>query len=142
MVGAVLVRGGKVIATGFHRIAGEDHAEIVALKRAGAKAKGATLYINLEPCSHYGRTPPCSRALIRAGIKEVVAGMKDPNLLVAGRGFRELRRGGIQVRAGLLEQECRTLNEAFIKYITRQLPFVTLKLAASLDMSCGIRWTL
>ena len=133
MVGAVLVRGGKVIATGFHRLAGEDHAEIVALKRAGAKAKGATLYINLEPCSHYGRTPPCSRALIRAGIKEVVAGMKDPNLLVAGRGFRELRRGGIQVRAGLLEQECRTLNEAFIKYITRQLPFVTLKLAASLD---------
>ena len=133
MVGAVLVRGGKVIATGFHRIAGEDHAEIVALKRAGAKAKGATLYINLEPCSHYGRTPPCSRALIRAGIKEVVAGMKDPNPLVAGRGFRELRRGGIQVRAGLLEQECRTLNEAFIKYITRQLPFVTLKLAASLD---------
>ena len=133
MVGAVLVRGGKVIATGFHRIAGEDHAEIVALKCAGAKAKGATLYINLEPCSHYGRTPPCSRALIRAGIKEVVAGMKDPNPLVAGRGFRELRRGGIQVRAGLLEQECRTLNEAFIKYITRQLPFVTLKLAASLD---------
>ena len=133
MVGAVLVRGGKIIATGFHRIAGEDHAEIVALRRAGAKAKGATLYINLEPCSHYGRTPPCSRALIRAGIKEVVAGMKDPNLLVAGRGFRELRRGGIQVRAGLLEQECRTLNEAFIKYITRQLPFVTLKLAASLD---------
>ena len=133
MVGAVLVRGGKVIATGFHRLAGEDHAEIVALKRAGAKAKGATLYINLEPCSHYGRTPPCSRALIRAGIKEVVAGMKDPNPLVAGRGFRELRRGGIQVRAGLLEQECRTLNEAFIKYITRQLPFVTLKLAASLD---------
>ena len=133
MVGAVLVRGGKIIATGFHRIAGADHAEIVALKHAGAKAKGATLYINLEPCSHYGRTPPCSRALIRAGIKEVVAGMKDPNLLVAGRGFRELRRGGIQVRAGLLEQECRTLNEAFIKYITRQLPFVTLKLAASLD---------
>ena len=86
MVGAVLVRGGKVIATGFHRLAGEDHAEIVALKRAGAKAKGATLYINLEPCSHYGRTPPCSRALIRAGIKEVVAGMKDPNPLVAGMG--------------------------------------------------------
>src|SRR4029450_4156213 len=96
MVGAVLVRGGKVIATGFHRIAGEDHAEIVALKRAGAKAKGATLYINLEPCSHYGRTPPCSRALIRAGIKEVVAGMKDPNLLVAGRGFRKLKRAGMK----------------------------------------------
>jgi diaminohydroxyphosphoribosylaminopyrimidine deaminase / 5-amino-6-(5-phosphoribosylamino)uracil reductase len=133
MVGAVLARGGKIIATGFHRIAGEDHAEIVALKRAGTKAKGATLYINLEPCSHHGRTPPCSQALISAGIKEVVAGMKDPNPLVAGRGFRQLRRAGIQVRIGLLEQECRTLNEAFVKYITRRLPFVTLKLAASLD---------
>ena len=133
MVGAVLVRDGKVIATGFHRIAGTDHAEIVALKRVGLRAKGATLYINLEPCSHYGRTPPCSRALIRAGIKEVVAGMTDPNPLVAGRGFRELKRAGIKVRVGLLEQECRILNEAFIKYITRRLPFVTLKLAASLD---------
>jgi diaminohydroxyphosphoribosylaminopyrimidine deaminase / 5-amino-6-(5-phosphoribosylamino)uracil reductase len=133
MVGAVLVRGGKVIATGFHRAAGADHAEIVALKRAGAKAKGATLYINLEPCSHYGRTPPCARALIRAGIKAVVAGMKDPNPLVGGRGLRELKRAGIQVQVGLLEPECRTLNEAFTKYITRRLPFVTLKLAASLD---------
>ena len=133
MVGAVLVRGGKIIATGFHRIAGEDHAEIVALKRVGSKAKGATLYINLEPCSHYGRTPPCSRALIRAGVKEVVAGMVDPNPLVGGRGFRELKRAGIKVRVGLLEEECRTLNEAFIKYVTRRLPFVTLKLAASLD---------
>ena len=133
MVGAVLVRSGKVVATGFHRIAGTDHAEIVALKRAGAKANGATLYINLEPCSHYGRTPPCSRALIRAGIKEVVAGMTDPNPLVGGKGFRELKRAGIKIRVGLLEQECKALNEAFIKYVTRRLPFVTLKLAASLD---------
>src|SRR5262245_66192251 len=133
MVGAVLVRGGKIIATGFHRIAGEDHAERVALRRAGAKAKGATLYVNLEPCSHYGRTPPCSQSLIRAGIKEVVAGMTDPNPLVGGRGFRELRRAGIKVRVGLLEEECRTLNEAFIKYITQRLPFVILKLAASMD---------
>ena len=133
MVGAVLVRNRKVIATGFHKIAGQDHAEIVALKRAGAKAKGSTLYINLEPCSHYGRTPPCSRALIRAGIKEVVAGMKDPNPLVGGRGFRELKRAGIRVRVGLLEQECRSLNEGFIKYITQRLPFVILKLAATLD---------
>ncbi|HEX9272437.1 MAG TPA: bifunctional diaminohydroxyphosphoribosylaminopyrimidine deaminase/5-amino-6-(5-phosphoribosylamino)uracil reductase RibD, partial [Candidatus Binatia bacterium] len=145
MVGAVLVRGGKIIATGFHRIAGADHAEIVALKRAGAKAKGSTLYINLEPCSHYGRTPPCSRALIHAGIKEVVVGMKDPNPLVGGKGFRELKRAGIKVRVGLLEQECRTLNEAFVKYITRRLPFVTLKLAASLDgkiatMTGDARW--
>jgi diaminohydroxyphosphoribosylaminopyrimidine deaminase / 5-amino-6-(5-phosphoribosylamino)uracil reductase len=145
MVGAVLVRGGKVVATGFHRIAGADHAEIVALKRAGSRAKGATLYINLEPCSHYGRTPPCSEALTRAGIKAVVAGMRDPNPLVAGKGFRQLRRAGIQVRFGLLEQECRTLNESFIKYITRRLPFVTLKLAASLDgkiaaVSGDARW--
>ena len=133
MVGAVLVRGGKIIATGFHRRAGEDHAEIVALKRAGARAKGATLYINLEPCSHYGRTPPCSRALIGAGIKEVVAGMQDPNPVVAGAGFRQLRRAGIRVRVSILEEECRRLNEAYIKYITRRRPFVTLKLAASLD---------
>jgi diaminohydroxyphosphoribosylaminopyrimidine deaminase/5-amino-6-(5-phosphoribosylamino)uracil reductase len=133
MVGAVLVRRGKIIATGYHKAAGTDHAEIVALKRAGEKARGATLYINLEPCSHFGRTPPCSRALIAAGVKSVVAGMQDPNSLVAGRGFRELKRAGITVRYGLLEEECRALNEAFIKYITRGLPFVTLKLAASLD---------
>lgn len=133
MVGAVLVRDKKIIATGYHRFAGGDHAEIVALKRAGAKARNATLYINLEPCAHYGRTPPCTAALIRAGIKEVVAGMKDPNPLVAGRGFRQLRRAGICVRTGVLEEECRALNEAFIKFIVRRMPFVTLKLAATLD---------
>jgi len=145
MVGAVLVRGKKVIATGFHRFAGRDHAEIIALKRAGAKAKGATLYINLEPCSHQGRTPPCTRSLIRAGIKEVVAGMRDPNPLVAGQGFQQLRRAGIRVRTGLLEAECRSLNEAFVKYITQRRPFVTLKLAATLDgkiasMTGDARW--
>jgi diaminohydroxyphosphoribosylaminopyrimidine deaminase/5-amino-6-(5-phosphoribosylamino)uracil reductase len=133
MVGAVLVCGKEVIATGYHRFAGGDHAEIIALKRAGSRAKGATLYINLEPCSHFGRTPPCTAALIGAGINEVVAGMKDPNPLVAGRGFRQLRRAGIRVRTGILEGECRALNEAFVKYITRRLPFVTLKLAATLD---------
>jgi diaminohydroxyphosphoribosylaminopyrimidine deaminase/5-amino-6-(5-phosphoribosylamino)uracil reductase len=133
LVGAVLVRKKKIIATGFHKFAGGDHAEIVALKRARSRAKGATLYINLEPCSHQGRTPPCTRSLIAAGIKEVVAGMKDPNPLVAGRGFRELRRAGINVRVGILEEECRRINEAFIKYMTDGRPFVTLKLAASLD---------
>jgi diaminohydroxyphosphoribosylaminopyrimidine deaminase / 5-amino-6-(5-phosphoribosylamino)uracil reductase len=133
MVGAVLVSGKRIISTGYHRFAGGDHAEIVALKRAGPKAKGATLYINLEPCSHFGKTPPCTGTLIRAGIKEVVAGMRDPNPLVTGRGFRQLRRAGIRVRTGVLEEECRTLNEAFIKYITRRLPHVTLKLAATLD---------
>ncbi|HEX2226071.1 MAG TPA: bifunctional diaminohydroxyphosphoribosylaminopyrimidine deaminase/5-amino-6-(5-phosphoribosylamino)uracil reductase RibD [Candidatus Binatia bacterium] len=133
MVGAVLVRDGKIVGTGYHKAAGTDHAEIVALKRAGENARGATLFINLEPCSHFGRTPPCSRALIAAGIKSVVAGMRDPNPLVAGRGFRELKRAGIAIRYGVLEDECRELNEAFVKYITRGLPFVTLKLAASLD---------
>jgi diaminohydroxyphosphoribosylaminopyrimidine deaminase/5-amino-6-(5-phosphoribosylamino)uracil reductase len=103
------------------------------LKRAGQKARGATLYINLEPCSHFGRTPPCSQALVRAGVKAVIAGMRDPNPLVSGRGFRELRRAGIAVYSGLLEDECRTLNEAFVKFIRRRQPFVILKLAASLD---------
>lgn len=133
MVGAVLVRGKRIVATGYHPFAGADHAEIVALKRAGGGARGATLYINLEPCNHHGRTPPCTDALIRAGISEVVAGMKDPNPLVAGRGFARLRRAGVRVRSGLFEEECRALNEAFVKFITRRLPFVTLKLAASLD---------
>ena len=133
MVGAVVVRGTEVVATGYHHVAGGDHAEIVALKRAGSKAKGATLYINLEPCAHYGKTPPCTAALIAAGIKEVVAGMKDPNPLVAGSGIRQLKKAGIRVRTGILEEECRALNEAFVRYITRRLPLVTLKLAATLD---------
>jgi diaminohydroxyphosphoribosylaminopyrimidine deaminase/5-amino-6-(5-phosphoribosylamino)uracil reductase len=133
MVGAVLVRGGKIVGAGYHRFAGADHAEIAALKNAGAKAKGATLYITLEPCSHYGRTPPCADALIRAGIKEVVAAMRDPNPRVAGRGFNKLRRAGVKVRLGLLQVECRTMLEAYTKFISQGIPFVTLKLAATLD---------
>jgi diaminohydroxyphosphoribosylaminopyrimidine deaminase / 5-amino-6-(5-phosphoribosylamino)uracil reductase len=145
IVGAVLVRDGRIVGAGYHRFAGGDHAEIAALKRAGSKARGATLYITLEPCSHYGRTPPCTQALIDAGIKEVVAGTRDPNPLVAGRGVRQLRRAGIKVRVGLLEAECRALIEPFSKYITRRLPFVTLKLAATLDgkiatVSGDARW--
>jgi diaminohydroxyphosphoribosylaminopyrimidine deaminase/5-amino-6-(5-phosphoribosylamino)uracil reductase len=133
MVGAVLVRDGKVIATGFHKFAGGRHAEIEALAKAGTKASGATLYINLEPCSHQGKTPPCAPALIRAGIKEIVVGMRDPNPIVSGRGLRQLRLAGMRVRTGVLESECQQLNEAFTKYITRKIPFVVLKLAASLD---------
>lgn len=132
-VGAVIVRQGRIVGSGYHRFAGADHAEIVALKRAGPKARGATLYITLEPCSHQGRTPPCAGALIRAGIGEVVCGVEDPNPLVAGRGFRQLRRAGIKVRVGILEADCRALIEAFAKFITRRIPFVTLKLAATLD---------
>jgi len=133
MVGAVLVRGGKIVGAGYHHYAGGPHAEIIALEQAGVKAKGATLYITLEPCSHQGRTPPCSRALIRAGIRAVVAGMKDPNPLVAGRGFQQLRRAGIAVRSGLCQEESAQLIEAFAKFITQRRPFVTLKLAATLD---------
>jgi diaminohydroxyphosphoribosylaminopyrimidine deaminase/5-amino-6-(5-phosphoribosylamino)uracil reductase len=133
MVGAVLVRGRSVVATGYHLRAGGAHAEIVALKRAGARARGAILYLNLEPCNHFGRTPPCADAVIRAGVKRVVVGLADPNPVVSGRGIRKLRQAGIQVEVGLLREECRRLNEAFCKYITRRLPFVILKLAASLD---------
>jgi len=145
MVGAVLVSNGRIVGTGYHRFAGGDHAEVAALKRAGTKARGATLYITLEPCSHQGRTPPCTGALIQAGIKEVVCGARDPNPLVSGRGFRKLRSAGIRVRAGILEDECRALIEGFAKFITRRLPFVILKLAATLDgkiaaVSGDARW--
>jgi diaminohydroxyphosphoribosylaminopyrimidine deaminase/5-amino-6-(5-phosphoribosylamino)uracil reductase len=133
MVGAVLVRGTKIVGTGYHHFAGGPHAEINALKQAGAKARGATLYITLEPCSHQGRTPPCTGALIAAGIREVIAGMKDPNPLVAGRGFQQLRGAGIKVRSGLCQEESAQLIEAFAKFITKRLPFVTVKLAATLD---------
>ena len=133
MVGAVIVRAGKIVGRGYHRFAGGDHAEIIALKRAGAKARGATLYLTLEPCSHHGRTPPCAAEVIRAGIRRVVCGTQDPNPLVAGRGIRQLRRAGIEVRVGVLEDEAHNLIEAFAKFITHRMPFVTLKLAASLD---------
>lgn len=139
MVGAVLVRGGRVVGAGYHHFAGGAHAEINALKQAGAKARGATLYITLEPCSHQGRTPPCTRALIAAGVREVVAGITDPNPLVAGRGFRQLRRAGIKVRSGLCQAECAGLVEAFGKFITKKVPFVTLKLAATLDGKIATR---
>ncbi len=133
MVGAVLVRNGRVIGEGFHRYADRDHAEVIALRRAGSAARGATLYINLEPCCHTGRTGPCTDALIAAGVKRVVAAMPDPNQQVRGRGFMRLRRAGVQVEVGLLRDEAQRLNEAFAKWITTRLPFVTLKSALTLD---------
>lgn len=133
MVGAVVVRSGKIVATGYHRRPGSDHAEIIALMRAGEKARGATLYLNLEPCCHRGRTPPCTLALIRSGIKRVVAGMLDPNPLVSGKGIRQLKRAGVEVHLGVLQAECERTNEAFRKHIIRGVPFVILKLATSLD---------
>lgn len=133
LVGAVVVREGKIVAEGWHRKAGTPHAEIHALNMAGELARGATLYVTLEPCSHFGRTPPCTQAIINAGISRVVAAMSDPNPKVAGRGFEILRSAGIEVTVGVLESEARRLNEIFLKWITRKLPFVTLKFACSLD---------
>ena len=132
-VDAVLVRGNRILGEGFHRKAGRPHAEIEALKNLAGTAKGATLYVNLEPCSHHGRTPPCADAVIQAGIKRVVIGMSDPNPLVRGRGVRRLRQAGIEVKTGVLRQACEQLNEDFSLFIRMGRPMVTLKLAASLD---------
>lgn len=133
MVGAVLVSEGRVVGRGYHRYAGGPHAEVYALREAGERARGATLYVNLEPCSHFGRTPPCADALIAAGVKSVVAAMEDPNPEVSGKGIARLMAAGIEVRTGLLRDRAERLNEVFIKYITRRLPFVALKCAMSLD---------
>jgi diaminohydroxyphosphoribosylaminopyrimidine deaminase/5-amino-6-(5-phosphoribosylamino)uracil reductase len=133
MVGAVIVRAGKVIAEGYHRQFGVDHAEIDAIKRARGSIRGATLYVSLEPCCHWGKTPPCVDALIEQGIKRVVIGTLDPNPLVAGKGAQDLRGHGIEVVVGILEQEARRLNEAYFHYIRTGLPFITIKYAQSLD---------
>jgi len=133
MVGAVIVKSGKIIGEGYHHQAGTPHAEIHAINSAGENAKGAELYVTLEPCCHRGRTPPCTKAVIQAGISTVIMAMHDPNPLVAGKGKAELEANGITVNSGLLEQEARKLNEFYIKYITTGLPFVMLKSAMSLD---------
>ncbi|MBO4400835.1 MAG: bifunctional diaminohydroxyphosphoribosylaminopyrimidine deaminase/5-amino-6-(5-phosphoribosylamino)uracil reductase RibD [Selenomonadaceae bacterium] len=133
MVGAVIVQGGKIIAEGWHRKAGTPHAEIHALNMAGALAENSTMYVTLEPCSHFGRTPPCANKIVDAGVSRVVVAMTDPNPLVAGRGIEILRKAGISVDVGILESDARQLNEVFIKYITQKIPFVTAKFACSLD---------
>jgi diaminohydroxyphosphoribosylaminopyrimidine deaminase / 5-amino-6-(5-phosphoribosylamino)uracil reductase len=133
-VGAVLVDvSGEIVGEGFHAYDGKKHAEVLALGEAGEKARGATLYINLEPCCHHGRTGPCTDALISAGIRRVVACTADPNPVVSGRGFARLRQAGVQVTSGILEEEARPLNDAFAKYIRYRLPLVTLKAAMTLD---------
>lgn len=132
-VGCVLVRDGAVTSEGWHRRAGEPHAEIHALRQAGAGARGATAYVTLEPCSHFGLTPPCADALIAAGVARVVAAMEDPNPLVAGRGMARLRAAGIITEHGLLETEARELNIGFASRMTRGRPWLRLKLAATLD---------
>jgi diaminohydroxyphosphoribosylaminopyrimidine deaminase/5-amino-6-(5-phosphoribosylamino)uracil reductase len=139
MVGAVLVKRGKVVGDGYHARAGEPHAEIVAIENAGEKAKGATLYLNLEPCTHYGRTPPCVPAVIKAGVRKVVVGIEDPNPLVKGRGLTHLKQAGLDVKVGILEKECHRLNEAFFKYIVKHEPFIILKMAATVDGKLATR---
>ena len=133
MVGAVVVKNGEIIGSGYHKYYGGPHAEVYALDEAGELARGATLYVNLEPCSHYGKTPPCSIKIINSGIKRVVAAMEDPNPKVAGKGFEIMRDAGIEVEVGLLEKEAKKLNEIFIKYITTNFPFVILKSAQTID---------
>ncbi len=134
MVGAVLVKAGRVLAEDYHRGPGTPHAEALVLARAGERADGAVLYVNLEPCCHTRkRTPPCTKAIIGAGVRKVVAAMEDPNPQVSGRGLKELRDAGLEVVTGLLEEEARRLNEAYVKFMTEGVPFVTLKVAMTLD---------
>ena len=133
MVGAVLVKGRMVVAEGYHRMTGEKHAEVEVLERAGQKARGSTMYVNLEPCTHYGKTPPCTGRIIKAGIKRVVIAMRDPNPLVSGKGIAELKRAGIEVEAGLLKKEAKKLNEVYVKFIITGMPFVIVKIAMTLD---------
>jgi diaminohydroxyphosphoribosylaminopyrimidine deaminase/5-amino-6-(5-phosphoribosylamino)uracil reductase len=132
-VGAIVVREDSVVGRGYHKKAGLPHAEIDALKEADVGAKGTDMYVTLEPCRNTGRTPPCADAIIKAGIKRVFVGTKDPNPLMGGKGIRSLRKSGLAVKIGILEDECIRINEAYNKYIVSKLPFVTLKLAATLD---------
>jgi diaminohydroxyphosphoribosylaminopyrimidine deaminase / 5-amino-6-(5-phosphoribosylamino)uracil reductase len=132
-VGCVIVRDGQAVGAGWHEKTGGPHAEVLALRAAGERARGATAYVSLEPCSHHGRTPPCVDALIEAGIARVVAAMQDPNSQVAGSGFAALRAAGIQVESGLMQDEARALNSGFVSRMSRGRPWVRMKIAASLD---------
>ena len=144
-VGCVIVNNGETVGEGWHRKAGTPHAEVHALEQAGERARSADLYVTLEPCSHFGKTPPCAEAVVAAGISRVFIGMIDPNPLVSGRGVERLRSSGIKVEVGLLEAGCRELNLPFIKHVTTGLPFVTMKSAMTLDgktaaLSGDSRW--
>ena len=139
LVGALVVRGGEVVGRGWHEGPGTPHAEIAALTEAGDRARGATLYTSLEPCDHYGRTPPCTLAIARAGVTRVVAATVDPNPAVNGRGLARLRELGIAVTDGLLREEAERTNESFLKHVRTGVPFVTLKMAATLDGKAAAR---
>ena len=139
LVGALVVKNGEIVGKGYHRKAGAPHAEIFALNQAGSQTKGATLYVTLEPCSHFGKTPPCVNRILDSGIKKVVIGMKDPNPVNNGRSIRLLRNKGINVKVGILKEELEKINEPFIKYITKKMPFITVKIAQSLDGKIATR---
>src|SRR5487761_661331 len=134
-VGCVIVHRGKIAGCGFHRGPGTSHAEVDALARAGARARGSTLYVNLEPCCHHGRTPPCTDAILRAGVGRVVYALRDPNPEVGGRGAAILKRQGVQLAEGVCAAEAAALNEVYLKFRSTGLPFVTAKVAATLDGS-------
>ena len=131
LVGCIIVKRGRIVGKGYHKKYGEEHAQINALKTAGKKANNATMYVNLEPCSHWGKTPPCTEKVVEAGIREVIIGMEDPNPLVDG--YKELKFRGLKTKIGILREDAKKLNEAYIRYTKTKKPFVTLKLAMSLD---------
>ena len=137
LVGAIIVKRGQIVGKGYHKKCGCDHAEIAAIKDAGKKAQGGTLYVTLEPCSHWGKTPPCSEQIIEAGIREVIIGMKDPNPVV--EGYKELKFRGLKTKIGILDKECRKINEPYIKWIKTKRPFVIVKAAMSLDGKIATR---
>jgi len=133
MVGAVVVKNGEIVGKGYHKRYGEPHAEVNALKKAGENARGGTLYVNLEPCCIYGHTPPCTETIIKSGIKKVVCSTADPNPKVKGKGIKKLKHAKIEVKTGVLKAEAEKLNEAYFKFMRKKLPFVSLKIAQSLD---------
>jgi len=139
MVGAIVVKNGRIIGRGYHQKAGLSHAEVIALDQAGSKAQGATLYVTLEPCTHFGKTPPCVHRIIASGVKEVIIGMVDPNPKNNGKGIEILRQNKIKVKVGFLEDELRALNAVFIKYISKRIPFITVKVGQSLDGKIATR---
>jgi diaminohydroxyphosphoribosylaminopyrimidine deaminase/5-amino-6-(5-phosphoribosylamino)uracil reductase len=133
VVGAVLVKEGKILSKGYHRAYGLPHAEVEALKKAGTSASGSTLYVTLEPCNHYGKTPPCTQAIIKSGVRRVVIGMRDPNPSVKGGGADFLKAHGIEVKEGVLKDECLELNKHYVKFVTKGIPFMAIKVAMTLD---------
>lgn len=139
LVGALVVKNGRIISGGYHQKAGLSHAEVEAIDKAGRKAKGADLYVTLEPCTHYGKTPPCVDRILESGIKRVFAGMIDPNPLNNGKGIKLLREHRIKVECGILEDELRKINQPFLKYITRKMPYVTVKVGQSLDGKIALK---